>query len=123
MRLRQRETLRPPQRYGEGPLITPSCPPGASDPDASDASKPEDNEAPPPKPRVRIMPATARPAFPPPYIDYNPSTPPAAFPTIDRVRPRTAVQQNEDKNEGSPCHRVARNCNGHGVSAEGYDDG
>ncbi|KAK2795734.1 hypothetical protein FQN52_003583 [Onygenales sp. PD_12] len=68
MDLRRRHTIRPPKRYEGEASIQPTRPP------------------PPPEPRV-YMPRGARPSIRPPFIEYNPNLPPAAFPTLDAPQP------------------------------------
>ncbi|EAS30444.3 uncharacterized protein CIMG_05923 [Coccidioides immitis RS] len=96
MNLRERGSLRAPRRFDEEDFDTPVR--SGSTP----APKPKCERV--PASRNRIMPPCARPAFPPPYVKYNPNNPPAAFPTLGepvpgRVKKRKAREINK-KNKG-----------------------
>ncbi|KAK2744176.1 hypothetical protein FQN57_004436 [Myotisia sp. PD_48] len=97
MRLRERESLRPPQRYGEKgwDRSTPSRRSSAS------ATPDDPGKARSPR-RPRIIPASARPNFePPPYIDYDPDLPSAKFPTLDRPLPKIESSPHAGPNSGN----------------------
>ncbi|KAM5472325.1 hypothetical protein MauCBS54593_002916 [Microsporum audouinii] len=90
MRLRERNRLRPPVRYGAGDWVRTKT---TGRRGASTTSAEIDDGLPPP-PRIPLI---ARPtAGPPPYIDYNPNSPPAAFPTIDGPRPGNMPPSNNE---------------------------
>lgn len=96
MRLRQRDNIRPPERYGGGDWI------GNKASGRRGASR-ATSETPDDLPRQPHIPLTARPtAGPPPFIDYNPNSPPAAFPTLDKPRPKEMPPgNNETASSGS----------------------
>ncbi|KAK2839245.1 hypothetical protein FQN49_006330 [Arthroderma sp. PD_2] len=95
MRLRERELLRPPDRYGAGDWV------GTKAAGRRGASK-QDGEIQDELPSPPRIPPIARPtAGPPPFIDYNPNSPPAAFPTLDRPRPGNMPSSNNETNTPS----------------------
>ncbi|EGE09405.1 hypothetical protein TEQG_08306 [Trichophyton equinum CBS 127.97] len=97
MRLRQRDNIRPPERYGGGDWI------GNKASGRRGASK-ATSEAPDDLPRQPHIPLIARPtAGPPPFIDYNPNSPPAVFPTLDKPRPKEMPPGNNGTASSGSC--------------------
>ncbi|EFE39169.1 conserved hypothetical protein [Trichophyton verrucosum HKI 0517] len=97
MRLRQRDNIRPPERYGGGDWI------GNKASGRRGASR-ATSETPDDLPRQPHIPLIARPtAGPPPFIDYNPNSPPAAFPTLDKPRPIEMPPVNNETASSGSC--------------------
>ncbi|KAG5293000.1 lymphocyte-specific helicase, SNF2 family helicase/ATPase PasG [Histoplasma ohiense] len=99
MNLRGRDTLKPPKRYDEENFTKPAPPPPARNESRS------------------YKPDFGRPVFPPPFVDFNPNLPPAAFPTIDTQQPpkcpaQEAPQSSRDR-IGSMQERSGANYFGH----------
>ncbi|EFR00568.1 hypothetical protein MGYG_03572 [Nannizzia gypsea CBS 118893] len=99
MRLRQRDNIRAPERYGGGDWV------GKKASGRRGASKAA-SETLDDLPRQPHVPLIARPtAGPPPFVDYDPNSPPAAFPTLDSPRPEgMPPQNNKPDSPGSPAN-------------------
>ncbi|WEW56660.1 hypothetical protein PRK78_002108 [Emydomyces testavorans] len=93
MHLRERRTIRPPRRYDEEDFFTPSRSGSIPQP------QPQSQSMLKPRPRTLMMPPSVRPSFPPPYVDYNPNHPPAAFPTLDNPVPESLRREREKDEE------------------------
>ncbi|KAI9672486.1 MAG: hypothetical protein M1817_003252 [Caeruleum heppii] len=48
-----------------------------------------------PEPLDTFIPVPARPAFRPPFVDFNPNLPPCAFPTLDEPRPQRSNAESD----------------------------
>ncbi|PGH17584.1 hypothetical protein AJ80_04762 [Polytolypa hystricis UAMH7299] len=84
--LRERGSIRAPKRFDEESWEKPPSQPSQSSRSSTTRL---------------IVPAAARPAFPPPYIDFNPALPPAAFPTLDQARPTNPMgKENPSQGQG-----------------------